>query len=243
MTWYDYDVTIANFVSDLATKAIAEGWVRQEIGYNTIYPAGYPGFLVLFESLYGTISQQTGSSTNTFTHVTIHARATYDAGNHRTNTAANGGDARFRMIETNTDYSASAAKNYHVKGWIDSTHIAIDVMADNTCTGWGRHFIFVGEVEAVDAAANTCVLFSPEELNDVGQSIEGQSYAYWYYENHFIHVLGDNTGLYPWSYGLGVSQQSNKVRPSPVYLWRREAGQTSRTRCGTGSPPRCSGSH
>jgi hypothetical protein len=167
MTYYNYSVNIVDFVSDLATKAIAEGWHREEVGYDTIYPDGYSGFKVLFESLYASIiNGSSGSSSYYFTYITVHCRATYNAGTHVPTTNANGGDARFRMIY-NADHHASATKKYYVKGWIDSKHICIDVLADPTIADNARWLIYVGEVEAVDAAANTCMCLTPEVLNQV----------------------------------------------------------------------------
>ena len=222
MTWYNYSVNIVDFVSDLATKAIAEGWTREEVGYDTIYPSGYSGFKVLFESLYGSIiNGSSGSSSYYFTYLTVHCRATYNSGTHVPTTNANGGDARFRMIY-NADHHASATKKYYVKGWIDSKHICIDVLADPTIADNARWLIYVGEVEAVDAAANTCMCLSPEVLNQVGGGAYDDSYAPCLTETNFVHVLGDNCGYYPYIYGLGVSFASNKIRAGPLLIWRRE---------------------
>lgn len=220
MTWYDYSIAIGSFVTDLADKMVTEGWTRQEAGYDTVKPAGYADIYVLLESLFGSIPENDGgSSSYNFTYIQPNIRAAYDAVNHKPDTSANGGYSRFRMIDNYTDYSAHATKVYSVKGWIDGKTILLYIEADNTVSGWGMQILFIGEVEAVAAAAATVMLFCSEYVSEVGTHSLAQSYSDDMRETHFIHCLGDGVGYMPFVGGHGASSVDNEVRPQPVAIW------------------------
>jgi len=220
LTHYNYSIAIKDFVADLISKLKTEGWTETEEGYNTVQPSGYSIHYLIDALAYASIRYADGSSSNgNFTHLTIHMRATYDAVNHRPNTAANGGDARFRFMY-GADYTAEAVKVFNVRGWIDDKHCCLVVQPDPTISNVSTWTLYMGEVEAVGAASNTCMLNTPEVLNTVGMGAYEPSYAPWYDESLFIHCLGDGAIYFPMIYGFGASGIDSKIRPGLVYLWR-----------------------
>ena len=222
MTWYNYSVAFNAFIADLITKLVAEGWVKAEVGYNTVHPASYASIFMLPTLAYGSIQNNEGSSSYNFTYLNINFRAAYNSGSHVPTTTANGGDQRYRLV-FNVDLTASATKLLYVKGWIDGNTICIDLKADETQTGWSRHFVFIGEVEAMDAGANTVMMLATEIINRVGDGAGASSIYDYRYSTSFVHALGDSIGYYPLIYGFGASSVSNKARPGLCYIWRCEA--------------------
>jgi hypothetical protein len=229
MTWYNYTIAYNGFIADLITKIKAEGWTETEAGYGTVQPAGYSIYYLIDVLTYGSIPELDtgGTSSYNMTYFIIHQRATYNAATHVPTTTANGGDARIRLVY-NVDLTAEAVKLMTVKGWIDATHVCLYITSDATQTNRASWILFMGEVEAVGAGADTCMLAAPEILNPVGDGAYAYSYSDPLYESHMIHSLGDGCGYYPIVYGLGGSSLDSKVRPGQVLIWKYQADSTTR---------------
>jgi len=223
MTWHDYSVSFAEFADDLTDKLVAEGWVREEAGYNTVQPAGYSSIRLLIKLAYSlNMYRGDGLSTGTYdmTYIEAALRAGYSEATHAP--TGNGGLTRFRLIESATDYSASESAYLYVKGWITDKICAIQIRCDPLISGGGNYqFIFVGECLAIDAAANTVLLLAPEYYSETGTLSSAQSYFPSEGETHFIHCLGDGNAYYPVGFGMCASRLSNKVRSTPLYVWMR----------------------
>lgn len=229
MTWYNYTIAYNGFIADLITKIKAEGWTETEAGYGTVQPAGYSIYYLIDALTYGSIMEniESGSTSRNFTYMTIHQRATYNAATHVPTTTANGGDARLRLVY-NVDLTAEAVKLITVKGWIDSTHVCLYITADATQASYVPWILFMGEVEAVGAGADTCMMMSTEVLSPVGDGAYNPTYAPCDAETHFVHCLGDGMGYYPVSYGVGGSAMDSKVRPGQILIWRYQADTVNR---------------
>jgi len=223
MTWYEYTVSFADFPTDLANKLETEGWVRAESGYNTMKPSGYEIF-VFPEMNYATRWGTDNGTTNfTWTSLRIWMRAGYNFVNHRPDTSKNGGIGVYRLVR-NADYSSSTSGLLNVRGWIWNKGFALFVWPDPyTVTSGDKilQFIFCGEVQAVDAPANTVMLLVPtwEDQGDTGAMNIDSGNIQNDDETRFVHCLGDGYAYQPICLGFGVSRISNRVRAMPLFVW------------------------
>jgi hypothetical protein len=229
LTWYNYTVAYNGFVADLVSKLIAEGWTQTEGGYNTVQPAGYNIYYLIDALVYGSVWYNTDSGTSSanMTYINIHMRAAYNSGTHVPTTTANGGDSKIRLVY-NVDLTAEAVKLITVKGWIDDKHLCLYICPDATQTNYSSWILYMGEVEAVGAGANTCMLTSSGVTNEVGNGTYNPSYEQPNSESHLVHCLGNGYAYYPLAYGMGGSAIDSKVRTGQIPLWQYQADTVNR---------------